>query len=126
MSWLELLCLVEGLPADSATKAALAGDTEQRRWTDRDWMAAYATNLLQILIRIQWAGHGIKGSPDLRPVDVPTLDRPPSEEDIRRAERRQQQLQQMALMRPRGDAAGGDDLAALDAALKARQGSVSS
>jgi hypothetical protein len=125
MSWLELLCLVEGLPDDSATKAALAGDTAGRRWTDRDWMAAYTANLLQILIRIQWAGHGIKGSPDLRPVDVPTLDRPPSDEDLRRAERREQQLQQLARLRPRG-AATGRDLAALDADLRARRGTVNS
>jgi hypothetical protein len=123
MSWLELLSFVEALPEDSATKAALAGDTQGRRWTDRDWMAAYTTSLLQILIRIQWAGHGIKGSPDLRPVDVPTLDRPPSEEDLRRAERREQQLQQLARLRPRG-AASGQDLAALDTALKTRQGAV--
>ncbi|MEE4540994.1 hypothetical protein V2S66_03300 [Streptomyces sp. V4-01] len=125
MSWLELLCFVEGLPADSATKAALAGDTEGRRWTDQDWMAAYTASLLQTLIRIQWAGHGIKGSPTLHPVDVPTLERPPSDEDVRRAERRQQQLQQLARMRPRGDARSRN-LAALDAALKARQGSVTS
>lgn len=123
MSWTELLAFVEALPEDSATKAALAGDTAGRRWTDGDWMAAYTASLLQILIRIQWAGHGIKGSPDLRPVDVPTLDRPPSEEDLRRAERREQQLQQLARLRPRG-AASGQDLAALDTALKARRGPV--
>jgi hypothetical protein len=123
MSWLELLSFVEALPADSATKAALAGDTDGRRWTDQDWMAAYTANLLQILIRIQWAGHGIKGSPTLHPVDVPTLDRPPSDEDLRRMERREQQLQQLARLRP-GGAAAGQDLAALDAALKARRGAV--
>jgi hypothetical protein len=123
MSGLDLLCLVEGLPADSATKAALAGDTEGRRWADRDWMAAYTASLLQILIRIQWAGHSIKGSPDLRPVDVPTLERPPSDDDVRREERRQQLLQQMRRMRPRQPTAG-PDLAALDAALKARQGAT--
>lgn len=124
MSWTELLCFVEGLPADSATRAALAGDTEGRRWADRDWMAAYTASLLQILIRIQWAGHGIKGSPDLRPVDVPTLERPPSDDDVRREERRQQLLRRMHRMRPR-DRAGQQDLAALDAALKARQGANS-
>jgi len=126
MSWLELLCFVEGLPEDSATKAALAGDTEGRRWTQADWLAAYQANLLQILIRIQWAGHGIKGTPDLHPVEVPVLDIPPSDEDISRMERREQQLQALSRLRPVEAIPGRDELAALDASLKSRRGSVNS
>lgn len=124
MSWLELLSFVEALPEDSATKAALAGDTDGRRWTQADWLAAYQATLLQILIRIQWAGHGIKGAPDLRPVDVPVLDRPPSAEDILRDQQRQQLLIQLSKKGPGQGPAGRDDLAVLDAALKARRGSV--
>lgn len=119
MSWLELLCFVEGLPEDSATKAALAGDIKGRRWTHLDWMAAYQANLLQLLIRIQWAASGIKGSPDLQPVDLPELERPPDPADQRRAAL----LQEMAQRRPKTRTAQGD-LAVLDAALKARRGSA--
>lgn len=121
MSWLELLCLVEGLPADSATKAALAGDTEGRRWTQQDWLLTYQINLLQLLIRIQWVAGGIKGAaPDLHQVNVPALKRAPTEQDVRR----EKQLQQMAQYRPKRAAPGSGDLAALDAALKARSGAV--
>lgn len=118
MSWLELLCFVEGLPEDSATKAALAGDTKGRRWTDRDWMAAYQANLLQMLIRIQWVAGGLQGTPDLQAVPVPELVHEPSEADLRKAAL----LQKMARHRPRNR--GQDDLAVLDAALKARSGSM--
>jgi hypothetical protein len=118
MSWLELLEFVEALPADSATSAALAGDTKGRRWTDRDWMAAYQANLLQMLIRIQWAAGGIKGTPDLHTVPVPELVHEPSEADLHKAAL----LQEMARHRPRNRGQG--DLAVLDAALKARRGTT--
>lgn len=121
MSWLELLCLIEGLPADSATKAALAGDTEGRRWTQQDWLLTYQINLLQLLIRIQWAAGGIKGAaPDLHQVNVPALKRAPTEQDVRRG----RQLEQLAQYRPKRDAPGPGDLAALDAAFKARRGAA--
>lgn len=119
MSWLELLALVEGLPDDSATRAALAGDRDGRRWTQQTWLMAYQINLLQLLIRIQWVTGGVKGQPDLHAVDVPEHDRAPGPADARRA----QLLQEMAQRRPK-NRAGPGDLAAVDAALKARRGSM--
>lgn len=116
MPWLELLTLVEGLPENSATKAALTGDRADRRWTQQTWLMAYQINLLQLLIRIQWTSGGIKGNPDLHAVDVPNLERAPSQADGRRA----RLLEEMARRRPRNRSADPGDLAALDAALKSR------
>jgi len=119
MSWLELRDLVDALPADSATKAALAGDREGRRWTQQDHLLATLANLLMILIRIEWVAGRLKGNaPDLKAVEGPELKREPRERDAQRA----RLLQEMARHRPRSGSAPPQDLAALNAALEGRQG----
>jgi hypothetical protein len=118
MSWLELLEFVESLPADSATKAALAGDREGRRWTQQDHLLAYLVNLVILLIRVQWVAGRLQGkAPDLQVVEGPELESEPSEKDAQRA----RMLQEMARHRPRSPS-DPPDLAAMNAALKARQG----
>lgn len=45
---------------------------DDKRWTDADWMLAAQQQLLQLLIRIQWAGLGIKGDvPPMSPISIP-------------------------------------------------------
>src|SRR5690606_23379614 len=44
MNWAELRDLVTALPEDSATKAALAGDVEGRRWDSATFLAAAQYN----------------------------------------------------------------------------------
>ncbi|MFE9850348.1 hypothetical protein ACFYPN_16260 [Streptomyces sp. NPDC005576] len=73
MNWAELRDLIEHLPEDSATKAALAGDEEGRRWTQDTYAAAATYNAVLLLIRVMWAAH-LKGSPpDMATIDPPRL-----------------------------------------------------
>ncbi|CAK7288688.1 hypothetical protein [Streptomyces misionensis] len=73
MTWAELRDLVTALPEDSATKAAAAGDTEGRRWSQHTYMQATEVNLLQLMAQILWKAH-LKGEPpQMSPVDPPKL-----------------------------------------------------
>lgn len=74
MSWLELKLLVDWLPQDSRTKAALAGDTADRRWSEDRWMQATQISLLQALFRLLWiTGHMQGDPPEMKPPNVPEL-----------------------------------------------------
>ncbi|MGW0920081.1 hypothetical protein ACWD3J_13825 [Streptomyces sp. NPDC002755] len=80
MNWAELRDLVQALPEDSATKAALAGDVTGRRWSSHTFLAAAQYNALLMLVRILWAAH-LKGSPpDMEPVQPPELEADDTEE----------------------------------------------
>jgi hypothetical protein len=73
MSWAELRDLVEHLPEDSATKAALAGDEEGRRWTQDTYVAASTYNAMLLMIRVMWVAH-LKGNPpDMDTISPPRL-----------------------------------------------------
>lgn len=74
MSWAELRDLVDALPEDSATKAAMAGDVEGRRWSQADYLQAAQYNALILLVRLAWVGWQVKGTPpDLKAVEPPRL-----------------------------------------------------
>ena len=74
MNWAELRDLVTALPEDSATKAALAGDTEGRRWDSATFLAAAQYNALLMLVRILWTAH-LKGRPpEMEPIHPPVLE----------------------------------------------------
>lgn len=81
MDWAELRDLVEALPEDSATKAALAGDAEGRRWRQDTYIHAATYNALLLLIRVMWAAH-LKGDPP----DMSIIDPPQLEEDEHQAQ----------------------------------------
>lgn len=91
MNWAELRDLVDALPEDSATKAALAGDAQGQRWPTGTFLLAAVYNALIMLIRVQWAAH-LKGSPpQMEPVQPPQLgerdaDETATEEAQRRSE----------------------------------------
>ncbi|MFJ8923849.1 hypothetical protein ACIREK_30780 [Streptomyces sp. NPDC102415] len=73
MNWAELRDLVDHLPEDSATRAAIAGDDEGRRWTQTTYVAAATYNATLLMIRILWAAH-LKGKPpDMDTIDPPRL-----------------------------------------------------
>ncbi|GHJ04823.1 hypothetical protein TPA0906_66880 [Streptomyces olivaceus] len=73
MNWAELRDLVTALPEDSATKAALAGDVEGRRWTSATFVGAAQYNALLMVIRILWTAH-LKGrAPEMEPIQPPVL-----------------------------------------------------
>ncbi|WP_405461682.1 hypothetical protein OG786_29495 [Streptomyces sp. NBC_00101] len=82
MNWAELRDLVEHLPEDSATKAALAGDEDGRRWTQATYAAAATYNAVLLLIRVMWAAH-LKGSPP----DMDTISPPRLAADVEAEER---------------------------------------
>ncbi|WP_237405842.1 hypothetical protein [Streptomyces sp. M2CJ-2] len=74
MTWAELRDLVQALPEDSATKAALAGDTEGRRWDSATFLAAAQYNALLMVVRILWTAH-LKGRPpEMEPIHPPVLE----------------------------------------------------
>ncbi|MET8113818.1 hypothetical protein [Streptomyces prasinus] len=74
MNWAELRDLVTALPEDSATKAALAGDIEGRRWDSATFLAAAQYNALLMITRILWTAH-LKGKPpELEPIQPPALE----------------------------------------------------
>lgn len=74
MSWAELRDLVDAFPEDSATKAAVAGDVEGRRWSQATYLQAAQYNALILLIRLAWTGWQFKGTPpDLKAADPPHL-----------------------------------------------------
>ena len=81
LNWAELRDLVEALPEDSATKAALAGDVDGRRWTQDTYIHAATYNALLLMVRILWAAH-LKG----RPPDMSIIDPPALEADEHQAE----------------------------------------
>lgn len=119
MSWLELLEFVEALPDDSATKAAMAGDRDGRRWPEQNYLLATLVNLVMLLIRVQWVAGRLKGDPpDMKSVEGPGLSSGSSAVDSRRAEL----LREMARYRTRKDTDQPLDLSGLDALLKARAG----
>ncbi|MFV2172345.1 hypothetical protein ACFHW2_11815 [Actinomadura sp. LOL_016] len=95
---IELAAYYEWLPEESATKAAQAGDSAGRRWSEADWMRAANLTYLQTLIKVAWVGHRLKGNaPDYKPVSTPVYDRPPPtpEQEQRQAEH----LQRVAALR---------------------------
>ncbi|MET9189589.1 hypothetical protein ABZX63_30645 [Streptomyces tendae] len=92
MNWAELRDLVIALPEDSATKSALAGDTEGRRWDSSTFLAAAQYNALLMLIRILWSAH-LKGRPpEMEPIQPPALEA--HEEDDAAKEQAQQRTEQ--------------------------------
>lgn len=92
MNWAELRDLVQALPEDSATKAALAGDIEGRRWNTATYMAAAQYNALLMLVRILWTAH-LKGSPPpMEPVPAPRLEAHDSDDEAQaEAQRRSEE-----------------------------------
>lgn len=118
MSWAELRDLVDALPSDSATKAALAGDRDGHRWSRESHLLALVANLLMLLVKVQWVAGRLSGkAPDLPGVSGPELHRPPSEADSHRT----RLLAQMARYRSREASSEAQDLASLNARLKAAQ-----
>lgn len=74
MNWAELRDLVVALPEESATKAALSGDTEGRRWDSSTFLLAAIYNAHLMSIRILWAAH-LKGRPpEMEPIQPPALE----------------------------------------------------
>lgn len=72
MPLIELAALYGWLPPESRTKSAQAGDMDDRRWSDRDWMTAAQVGLLQLLVQISWVGMRIeKQPPKFAPVRTP-------------------------------------------------------
>ncbi|MFJ6559979.1 hypothetical protein ACIQMV_08860 [Streptomyces sp. NPDC091412] len=81
MNWAELRDLVTALPEDSATKAALAGDADGRRWTAATYLGAAQYNALLMLVRILWIAH-LKGQPpEMDPIDPPRLEQLEADEE---------------------------------------------
>lgn len=110
MNWAELRDLVTHLPADSATKAALAGDVDGRRWTQTDYGTAAMYNVLLVIVRILWTAH-LKGNPpDMRPIDPPRTeaDEQAAEERAAKAARGRAVLERM---RPQHSKAADDKAA---------------
>lgn len=102
MNWHELYDLVTHLPADSATKAALAGDVDQRRWTQTDYGVAALYNAVLVMIRILWTAH-LKGSPpQMRPFDPPRTEAEAAAEEARAA-KTARNTALLERMRPRQD-----------------------
>ena len=100
MNWHELHDLVTHLPEESATKAALAGDVDQRRWTQTDYGVSAMYNALLVVIRILWTAH-LKGSPpEMKPIEPPRTDadEQAAEQKAAKARRNRHLLEQM---RPR-------------------------
>ncbi|WP_405699072.1 hypothetical protein OG209_05125 [Streptomyces sp. NBC_01383] len=81
MNWAELRDLVDALPEDSVTKAALAGDVHGRRWTQDTYIQASTYNATLLMIRILWAAH-LKGQPP----DMQVVEQPKREDDVRAEE----------------------------------------
>lgn len=81
MNWAELRDLVDALPEDSATKAAIAGDVNGRRWTQSTYIQASTYNATLLMIRILWAAH-LKGQPP----DMRVVEQPKREGDLRAEE----------------------------------------
>lgn len=87
MNWAELRDLVQALPEDSATKAAVGGDVEGRRWQSSTYLLAAQHNLLQLAVRILWTAH-LKGRPpEMEPVEPPRLESFDPDDDARAAAR---------------------------------------
>lgn len=83
MNWHELWDLAQALPEDSATKAALAGDVDQRRWTQTDYGVAAMYNALLVVIRILWTAH-LKGDPpQMRPIEPPRTEEDEAAQEAR-------------------------------------------
>lgn len=89
MNWAELRDLVQALPEDSATKAAVAGDVDGRRWNSSTYLMAANYNALLMLLRIQWTAH-LKGKPpEMEPVQPPQLEALDAEDADRQQARQQ-------------------------------------
>ncbi|WP_371538373.1 hypothetical protein OG210_21855 [Streptomyces sp. NBC_00466] len=74
MTWLELWEFYLGLPYDSMTKSAMAGDHGHRRWTESDYLLREILALLQFQSRIAWIAGQLQGpAPDLPPWPHPDL-----------------------------------------------------
>ncbi|NUP02058.1 MAG: hypothetical protein HOW59_29465 [Nonomuraea sp.] len=74
MNWAELRDLVEALPEDSATRAAMAGDVDGRRWNSSTFIGAASYNALLMLVRILWTAH-LKGRPpEMEPIEAPRFE----------------------------------------------------
>lgn len=90
MNWAELRDLVVALPEDSATKAALAGDVDGRRWNSGTFLAAAQYNAILMVVRILWAAH-LKGRPpEMEPIEAPRLEHLEADDEA------QEQAQQRA------------------------------
>lgn len=107
MTWAELRDLTDALPEDSATKAAMAGDIDGRRWSQDTYALASIYNATLMTIRVLWAAH-LKGAPpDMQAIHPPRL-----EADVAAAERQAEQdaramayIDRYAPARPEQDAA---------------------
>ncbi|MFE4420447.1 hypothetical protein [Streptomyces sp. NPDC056817] len=114
MNWAELRDLVVALPEDSATKAALAGDVDGRRWNSATYLGAATHNVLLMVVRILWIAH-LKGAPpEMQPIDAPRLEAHEAD-DAARAEaqrRAEAYLDSFSPGRAASDQAEIDDLQA--------------
>lgn len=74
MNWAELRDLVVALPEDSATKAAISGDVDGRRWDSATFIGAASYNVLLMVLRVLWTAH-LKGHPpQMEPIEAPRLE----------------------------------------------------
>ncbi|MYU24636.1 hypothetical protein [Streptomyces sp. SID8352] len=92
MNWAELRDLVQALPEDSATKAALAGDIDGQRWSASTFLAAAQYNALLMLVRILWTAH-LKGkAPAMDPIQPPRIEAHEADEaELAEAQQRAEQ-----------------------------------
>ncbi|MBO2459821.1 hypothetical protein [Actinomadura violacea] len=69
---IELYGLWEWLPSTSATKTAMAGVVDDRRWGDTEWLLAAQVTHLRTLLQVAWAGFRLPGdTPTFEPVRAP-------------------------------------------------------
>lgn len=118
MSWTELGMLIDWLPMESATKAAMRDDALDRRWGEADYMRATQIVLLQALIRIAWVGGHLEGEPPkMAPPVVPQTG---AEIDELAAKRRtrEEKLDRIRALRP--STAPARDLNGVDVAAVAQ------
>lgn len=103
MSWTEFGALVDWLPMESRTKSAQRDDALDRRWGEDRYQRATMIVLLQMLIRITWAGRLEGQPPKMTP---PTLPQTTAEIDELAAKReeRQAKLAELRELRPTGSA----------------------
>lgn len=100
MSWTELGALVDWLPMESATKAAMRDDALDRRWGEHEYMQATTIILLQALIRIAWVGGRLEGEPPkMAPPVVPQTGAEIDELAAKRRERTEK-LDRIRALRP--------------------------
>lgn len=92
LNWAELRDLVQGLPEDSATKAAISGDTEGRRWDSSTYLAAAQYNVSLMIARILWTAH-LKGKPpEMEPIQPPRLEAHQADDEAQQLARQRAEM----------------------------------